>query len=63
MESQDDVTEGKPAKCKECYHGQICMLTPFMAIKYCGGPWKDKVAHLKYVKDVIRFVMPKKFDK
>jgi hypothetical protein len=43
-------------KCSICYWANICMLTIFMR-KKCGGPFKDKTAHVEFVN---RHVVTKK---
>jgi hypothetical protein len=63
MTNHDGTDETKPAKCNDCYFKQECRLTPFMANKYCGGPWKNKAEHLKFAKEVIPLIQKKTHSK
>jgi len=52
MNTDESVDKNLQAKCSKCYWQDICMLTTFMRPS-CGGPFKDKAAHLKYIEDNI----------
>jgi hypothetical protein len=47
------VKKDPSPKCFSCYWAKICMLTNFMRA-LCGGPFKDKAEHLKFVDDHIK---------
>lgn len=35
-------------KCSSCYRAAVCMLSK-PTRKHCGGPWKDRNGHLRFV--------------
>jgi len=52
MDTRISIDKIPLPECGKCYYQGICMLTLFMRMN-CGGPFKDKAAHLKYYDDEI----------